>query len=123
MAQEEIKEQEEPRKQVEIVTLSTGETLNKWCMSHFDDLTLNQEVIWDILDITSKLTHLNIIKNKEGFITDVSLVLPKITEEVVLFALKNFMEHQKLREESVSAESVMELRRLKLQKHIEEINK
>lgn len=117
MTQEEFKEE----KEVEVVTLSTGETLNKWCMSQFDDLTLNQEVIWDILDIFTSLICLDLTKNKEGLITNVSLVLPKITEEVTLFALKNFIEHQKLREESVSAESVMELRRLKLQKYIQEM--
>ncbi|MCK9458854.1 MAG: hypothetical protein M0R80_04380 [Proteobacteria bacterium] len=113
--------QEEAQKEIKVVTLQDGTTINQWCMSQFDNLTLNQEVLWDILNVFTNLIHFNLTRNGEGLITDVILVLPKITEEVTSFALKNFMEHQKLREDSISEEAVMELRRLKLQKHIKEM--
>ena len=107
-------------KQVELATLSTGETLNKWCLSQFNNLTANQEVIWDVLNIITKLTRLNVTKNQDKFVTDVELIFPKVSEVVTLFALRNFMEHQSLREnDNLSAEVTLELRRRRLQKYME----
>jgi hypothetical protein len=105
--------------QVKIATLSTGETLNKWCLDQFNNLVANQETIWDILDITTKLVHLNLTKDENGFVTDVELIFPQVSEIVTLFALKNFMEHQSLRESNdLSSETILELRRHKLQKYL-----
>jgi hypothetical protein len=109
----------EKTQQIELATLSTGETLNKWCLTRFDDIVMNQETIWDILNITTKLVHLNVTKDENNHVTDVELIFPQISEVVTLFALKNFMEHQSLREnDDLSAETVLELRRLKLQKYL-----
>jgi hypothetical protein len=113
--------EKEPQ-QVELATLSDGSQVNMWCLSQFNNLVANQEVIWDILNIVTKLAHLNVAKNQDGFVTDVELIFPQISEVVTLFALKNFMEHQSLREEnnSLSPETILELRRLKLQKYLKE---
>ena len=112
--------QNQNQNQIEVVTLSTGETLNKWCLSQFNNLTANQEVIWDILNIVTKLVRLNITKDENNHVTDVKLVFPQVSEVVTLFALKNFIEHQSLREnDDLSAEATLELRRRRLQKYME----
>lgn len=106
--------------EIELVNLSTGETVNKFCMNQFNDLTLNTEVIWDILEVITKLSCLEIVKNDSGLIEDVKLCIPTVNEDLTLFAIKNFIEYQKLREEEdLSAELVLELRRYKLKKYIE----
>jgi hypothetical protein len=109
-------------KQIEVATLSDGSAVNLWCLSQFNNLVANQETIWDILNITTKLAHLNVTKDENGHVTDVELTLPQVSEVVTLFALRNFMEHQSLREENdiLSPETILELRRLKLQKYLKE---
>ena len=105
--------------QVEIATLSDGSTVNRWCLDQFNNLTANQETIWDILNVITKLVHLNVTKDEDNHVTDVELIFPPVSEVVTLFALKNFMEHQSLREgNDLSSETILELRRLKLQKYL-----
>jgi len=109
--------------ETKIIELSTGEKINIFCMKQFDDLTLNMEVIWDILEVVTGLSRLNITRNESGDIKDVELCIPKVDENLVLFALRNFIEFQKMRNgEGISAESILELRRVKIKKYIEGIN-
>lgn len=106
--------------EVKIVELSTGEKVNLFCMKQFDDLTLNTEVIWDILEVITELSNLKITRNDSGNIEDIKLCIPKVDEKLVLFSLRNFIEFQKMRnDEGISAESILELRRIKIKKYIE----
>lgn len=110
---------EEEKKEPEVVTLESGESINRFCMDQFNSLVTNQEAIWDVLDVVNRLTRLEVTKDPDGFVTDVVLILPRSDEIVATFALKNFLKHHELQGETVSAETVLELRRLMLQKFVE----
>lgn len=111
--------QEESPKEVEVYTLPDGTTVNKFCMGHFDDLITSMEAIWDVFDIVTKLSRLEVIRNEEGFVTDVELIMPRISEVVSTWACKNFLNVHKERGDSMSAETAMELRRFRLEKYLD----
>jgi len=107
-------------KEIELINLSTGETVNKFCMKQFNDLTLNTEVIWDVLEVITQLSYLKVTKNESGLVKDVEMKVPFVNEELILFALKNFMKYQKMRDDDgISMETALELRRCNLKKYVE----
>lgn len=111
--------EEEEKKEPEVVTLESGESINRFCMDQFNSLVTNQEAIWDVLDVVTRMTRLEVTKDPDGFVTDVELILPCANEVLATFALKNFLKHHELQSDNVSAETVLELRRLMLQKFVE----
>jgi hypothetical protein len=113
------KKKNKNKKDIKISTLSDGTILNEFCMDRFNDLVASTESIWDLLDVVTKLSRIDVVKNDEGFVTDVELVIPRVNEIVVNWTLKNLLKfHEEYPE--VSAESLLELRRLKLEKYLEE---
>jgi hypothetical protein len=104
----------------EVFELEDGTVVKKFCLTRISDGISNYETIWDVLDVVTRITKLNVIKNESGIVTDVSLVLPKIDEVVVQMALRNFETYHsiKMNDSNLSAEEVLEMRRGKLEKLI-----
>ncbi len=103
-----------------ISMLSDGTAINKFCLGQFDDLVMNMEIIWDVFDIITKLSRLNVTKDENGFVKDAELIMPRISEVAVLWAIKNFVKCHEMRSDSISPETILELRRLKLEKYFRE---
>ena len=105
--------------QVEVYKMSDGSHVNKFCMDQFNDLVANMESIWDIMDIVTKLTRVECIKDENGFVKDVELTIPRVDEVATLYILKNLKKsYEELKE--VSPETRLEIRRLKLEKYFED---
>jgi hypothetical protein len=104
---------------VEIFTLEDGTKVNSFCMNQFNDLVSNTEVIYDILDIVTKLSKVEISRDENtGFVTDVELIIPRANEVVAHWALNNFLHIHEERGDSMSPETALELRRYRLQKYL-----
>lgn len=104
----------------EVFELEDGTTVKKFCLNRISDGVSNYETIWDVLDVTTRMAKLNVTKNKEGMVTDVSLVLPKIDEVIVQMALRNFETYHsiKMNDPNISDEEILGIRREKLEKLI-----
>jgi len=104
-----------------VFELEDGTIVKEFCLNHFSDSISNIEALWDILDVVTKITKIDIIKNEDGLVTDVSLVLPNINEVVSQLVLKNFTTYHLigLNDPDLSAENLLEMRRSQLQKLIE----
>jgi hypothetical protein len=105
----------------EVFELEDGTIVKKFCLNRLSDSISNTESLWDILDVLTKITKLDITKDKNGFITEVKLVLPRVDEVVAQLALRNFTTYHSIRlnDPDLSAENLLEMRRAQLQKAID----
>jgi len=112
---------EENNQESNVLQLSDGTSVNRFCMNHFSDLIMNMECIYDLLDVFTKLARLEVVRNEDGFVTDVIQIVPRVDEVLVKFALKNFKTFHQMRETdpSITPEGLLELRRFKLQRFLE----
>ena len=111
---------EEVEKPAEVFQLSDGTAINKYCMDQFDTIIANMETFWDVWDVTTKLTRLEVTRDENGLISDVELIVPRINEVVAMWALRSFLKVHEERGESMSPETAMELRRIRLEKYLKE---
>jgi hypothetical protein len=104
-----------------VFELEDGTVVKEFCLNRLSDSISNTESLWDILDVLTKIIKLDLTKNKEGYITDVKLILPRIDEVVAQLALRNFTTYHSIRlnDPDLSAENLLEMRRTQLQKAIE----
>lgn len=116
------KKAKEEEQKFEVYKLEDGTTVSKFCMEKFADQITNQETLWDVLDVVTKLTRLDIVKDENGFVTDVILIQPRIDEVVALMAIKNFQVFSEMVANGLelTPEALLEQRRFKLQKMIED---
>jgi hypothetical protein len=81
------------------------------------------ETIYDLLDVITKLSRIEIIKNAEGFVTDVELIIPHCNDVIAVMAQNNLIDFHKLKSKEgfeISDEKLLDSRRHKLEKMIEE---
>ena len=108
----------------QFVELKDGTTLNSYCLKTFDNLTANQEALWDVIDVVSRLTRIEVRRDEEGYISDVELILPKCDDVIAGLALNNFMDYFKTQQETgINPEELLILRRNSLERQIRNLDK
>jgi hypothetical protein len=106
------------------VELKDGTTINEYCHKNFDNLVANQEALWDVIDVVSRLTRLEVKRNEEGYIVDVELILPKCDDVITGLAINNFMDYFKAQiENGMNLEELLILRRNSLERQIRNLDK
>ena len=81
-----------------IMKLPTGEAVNKLCYNKLLSLEVNQEAIFDILDVYSHIISVKIGKvDWENRIIELEPVFPKINEEIILLAMKNVKDFHEMK--------------------------
>lgn len=114
----------EEEKSQRFVKLKDGTTINEYCHKNFDNVIANQEAIWDVIDVVSRLTRLDIRRDEEGYISDVELILPKCDDVMTGLALNNFVDYFKVQQESgINPEELLILRRNSLERQIRNLDK
>lgn len=99
----------------EVYTLKDGSVVKKFCLDTMSTQIANTECILDLLDVATRLAKLNVSRDPQGAITDVSLDFPKIDENLVQLALKNFYIFNGLEEvQHLSNKETFEKRRVQL---------
>jgi len=104
-----------------VVQLEDGTILNEYCQNKQFSNEVNQESIFDLLDVITRNIKLRVEKDQKGFVTDVKLEIPLCEDHLVVAAQKNvidFYEKRKNTEIEISDEEFLRQRRLKLEKII-----
>jgi hypothetical protein len=113
---EEVKEKEQ-----KVIQLEDGTILNEYCQNKQFSHEVNIEAVYDLLDVITKNIKLQVIKNDDGFVTDVSLKIPVCDDFLAVLAQKNVIEFSQKRNNSeieISDEEFLRLRRKKVEEFI-----
>jgi Fe2+ or Zn2+ uptake regulation protein len=108
----------------QLIQLSDGKTtLNKYCYEKQFNHEVGIETIYDLLDVLTKLTRIEVVKNEDGFVTDVELHIPHCNDVLVIMAQNNLLDFHEFKIQKdfkLSDEEFLESRRYKLEKMISE---
>jgi hypothetical protein len=91
------------------------------CMHRFLSAEENWEAIYDLLIVVQSLSKnsLVIVKNKEGFLTDILWNPIEIDEDIITFAFQNVWKFAQLKEKNKLSENIIaRSRRLELEQFI-----
>jgi hypothetical protein len=114
----------EKKKDQQFVELKDGTVINAFCSNKFNDTVANQESIWDVIDVVSRLIRIEIRRDDDGYISDVELIVPKCDDVIAGLALNNFMDYFKAQQENgINQEELLILRRNNLERQIRNLDK